>query len=142
MFLTARAAAPLLRASAAQARCPAALLVSSTFGVRVPHVGYGPYAASKAGVINLVRALATEWAPDIRVNGIAPGVIDTAFLKGGTGRDTKQTGLDMAKFVGSVPLQRLGQPDEIAQAAMFLLGPASSYVSGQTLHVNGGSYMA
>jgi 3-oxoacyl-[acyl-carrier protein] reductase len=48
----------------------------------------------------------------------------------------------MAKFVGSVPLQRLGQPDEIAQAAMFLLGPASSYVSGQTLHVNGGSYMA
>ncbi len=142
MFLSARAAAPLLRASAAQARSPAAVLVSSTFGVRVPHVGYGPYAASKAGVINLIRALATEWAPDIRVNGIAPGVIDTAFLKGGTGRAIKQTGLDMTKFVGGVPLQRLGQPDEIAQAAMFLLGPASSYVTGQTLHVNGGSYMA
>jgi 3-oxoacyl-[acyl-carrier protein] reductase len=142
MFLAARAVAPLLRASAAQGHAPAAVLVSSTFGVRVPHVGYGPYAASKAGVINLVRALATEWAPEIRVNGVAPGVIDTAFLQGGTGRDTKQTGIDMGRFVQGVPLQRLGQPDEIAAVLLFLLSPAASYVAGQTLHVNGGSHMA
>lgn len=140
MFLVARACAPLLRASAAQGRQPAAVLVSSTFGSRVPHVGYGPYAASKAGVINLVRALATEWAPEIRVNGLAPGVIDTAFLKGGTGRAEKQTGLDMQRFVTGVPLQRLGQPQEIATALLFLLSPAASYITGQTLHVNGGSY--
>jgi NAD(P)-dependent dehydrogenase (short-subunit alcohol dehydrogenase family) len=140
MFLVARACAPLLRASAAQGRQPAAILVSSTFGARVPHVGYGPYAASKAGVINLVRALATEWAPDIRVNGVAPGVIDTAFLRGGTGRPEKQTGLDMQKFVTGVPLQRLGHPQEIATALLFLLSPAASYITGQTLHVNGGSY--
>ncbi len=142
MFLVARACAPLLRASAAHGHAPAAVLVSSTFGVRVPHVGYGPYAASKAGVINLVRALATEWAPAIRVNGVAPGVIDTAFLKGGTGRDVKQTGLDMERFVQGVPLQRLGRPEEIAHALLYLLGPAAGYITGQTVHVNGGTHMA
>lgn len=142
MFLVARASAPLLRASAAQGHAPAAVLVSSTFGVRVPHVGYGPYAASKAGVINLIRALATEWSPEIRVNGVAPGVIDTAFLQGGTGRDTKQTGIDMGRFVQGVPLGRLGQPAEIAHTLLFLLSPAASYITGQTVHVNGGSHMA
>ena len=142
MFLVARASAPLLRASAAQGHAPAAVLVSSTFGVRVPHVGYGPYAASKAGVINLIRALATEWSPVIRVNGVAPGVIDTAFLQGGTGRDTKQTGIDMGRFVQGVPLGRLGQPAEIAHTLLFLLSPAASYITGQTVHVNGGSHMA
>lgn len=142
MFLTARAAAPLLRISAEEGRVPAAILVSSTFGVRVPHVGYGPYAAAKAGVINLTRALATEWAPVIRVNCVAPGVIDTAFLKGGTGRDVKQTGLDMSRFVQGVPLQRLGRPEEIASTLIFLLSPAASYITGQTIHVNGGSHMA
>lgn len=142
MFLVARASAPLLRASAAQGGAPAAVLVSSTFGVRVPHVGYGPYAASKAGVINLIRALATEWSPEIRVNGVAPGVIQTAFLTGGTGRDAKQTGIDMGRFVQGVPLGRVGQPFEIASTLLFLLSPAASYITGQTVHVNGGSFMA
>lgn len=142
MFLVCRASAPLLRASAAAGGVPSAILVSSTFGVRVPHVGYGPYAASKAGVINLIRALATEWAPAIRVNGIAPGVIETPFLQGGTGRKTKETGIDLQRFLAGVPLQRLGQADEIANTALFLLGPAASYITGQTLHVNGGSFMA
>lgn len=140
MFLVARACAPLLRASAEQGGRPAAILVSSTFGTRVPHVGYSAYAASKAGVINLVRALATEWAPQIRVNGVAPGVIETAFLSGGTGRNEKQTRLDMQKFVAGVPLQRLGQPQEIATVLLFLLSAAASYITGQTIHVNGGSY--
>ena len=142
MFLVARASAPLLRASAAEGNTPAAVLVSSTFGVRVPHVGYGPYAASKAGVINLIRALATEWSPEIRVNGVAPGVIDTAFLQGGTGRDAKQTGIDMSRFVQGVPLGRVGQPAEIAHTLLYLLSPAASYITGQTVHVNGGSFMA
>lgn len=140
MFLVARSAAPLLRASAALGHQPSAVLISSTFGARVPHVGYGPYAASKAGVINLVRALATEWAPAIRVNGAAPGVIEAAFLQGGTGRAAKETKLDMEKFLTGVPLKRLGQPSEMAGAILFLLSPAASYVHGQTLHINGGSY--
>ena len=78
----------------------------------------------------------------IRVNGVEPGVIDTAFLKGGTGRETKQTGIDMARFVQGVPLGRLGQPAEIAHTLLFLLSPAASYITGQTVHVNGGSHMA
>ncbi len=142
MFLVARGAAPLLRRAEAAGRKPAAVMAASTFGVRVPHVGYGPYAASKAGVINLVRALATEWAPGIRVNGLAPGVIDTAFLQGGTGRPEKSTRLDMDRFVTGVPLGRLGTPMEIASVLLFLLGPAASYITAQTLHVNGGSHAA
>ncbi len=142
MFLVARAAAPLLRRSHADGRQPAAVMASSTFGVRVPHVGYGPYAASKAGVINLVRALATEWAPAIRVNGLAPGVIETAFLQGGTGRPEKSTRLDMDRFVTGVPMGRLGTTMEIATVLMFLLSPAASYITGQTIHVNGGSHAA
>lgn len=141
MFLVARATSPWLRASAAAGHQPSAVLVSSTFGVSVPLVGYGPYAASKAGVINLVRALTTEWAPGIRVNGIAPGVIDTQFLKGGTGRALKKTGLDVERFRATVPMQRLGQPIEIATALLYLMSPAASYITGQTIHVNGGSFM-
>lgn len=140
-FLVAREAAPLLRQSARQGRRPGMILVSSTFGVRVPHVGYAAYATAKAGVINLVRSLATEWAPDIRVNGIAPGVIDTPFLRGGTGRPAKSTGLDAEKFLSTVPLKRLGEPEDIAWPALFLLSEGAAYIAGQTLHVNGGSMM-
>lgn len=142
MFLVARASAPWLRASAQLGMAPAVVLVSSTFGVMVPLVGYAPYATSKAGVINLVRALATEWAPAIRVNGLAPGVIETPFLQGGTGRAQKKSGLDVKHFLGGVPLQRLGQPEDIAAPLLYLLSPAASYLTGQTLHVNGGSHMA
>lgn len=141
-FLVAREAAALLQRSAASGQHPSAVFVSSTFGVRVPHVGYGPYAAAKAGVINLIRALTTEWSPHVRVNGIAPGVIDTPFLTGGTGRPTKQTGIDLKRFESEVPLARLGQPEEIAEPVLFLLSDAAAYITGQTLHVNGGSYMA
>lgn len=142
MFLVARAAAPLLRASGTLGHGPAAVLVSSTFGVSVPLPGYAPYATSKAGVINLVRALATEWAPLVRVNGLAPGVIETPFLQGGTGRPRKKTGLDVERFLETIPLRRLGQPLEIAAPLLYLLSPAASYLNGQTLHVNGGSHMA
>lgn len=142
MFFVARESIPLLKASAAQGQSPSMILVSSTFGVRVPHVGYAPYATAKAGVINLIRALSTELAPAIRVNGIAPGVIDTPFLSGGTGRDKKQTHLDMERFLATIPLQRLGQPEEIASPALFLLSKAASYITGQTIHVNGGTYTA
>jgi len=54
----------------------------------------------------------------------------------------KQTGLDMERFVQGVPLQRLGRPEEIAHALLYLLGPAAGYITGQTVHVNGGTHMA
>lgn len=142
MFLVARAAAPWLQASAAQGHAPSAVLVSSTFGVLVPFPGYAPYATSKAGVINLVRALATEWAPGVRVNGLAPGVIATPFLKGGTGRPEKSSGLDVSRYLETVPLRRLGEPMEIAAPLLYMLSPAASFLTGQTIHVNGGSHMA
>ena len=67
---------------------------------------------------------------------------DTAFLQGGTGRNVKQTGIDLSRFVQGVPLGRVGQPSEIAHTLLYLLSPAASYITGQTVHVNGGSFMA
>ncbi|MGE0806297.1 MAG: SDR family NAD(P)-dependent oxidoreductase [Burkholderiaceae bacterium] len=141
-FLTSRAAIPLLRAAAEAGRAPSILLTASTFGVRVSLSGYGPYAASKAGVISMCKALATECAPQIRVNAIAPGVIETEFLRGGTGRPPKSTGLPLDRFAAGVPLGRLGRPADIAGPMLFLLSPAAAYITGQTLHVNGGTWAA
>lgn len=134
MFLVARAALPLLEAGDS----PSIVLTSSTFGHRVVHSGYAPYAASKAGVVSLGKALATECAPRIRVNVVSPGVFLTPFLKGGLSRDERQTGLNMDKYPQSVPLGRLGDPSEMVGPILFLAGPAASYITGQVLHVNGG----
>ena len=134
MFLVARSAVPLIRAAGGGS----IVLTASTFAHRVIHEGHGPYAAAKAGVIALAKALATECAPTIRVNAISPGVFKTPFLSGGMGRDQRVTGLDFEKYPQTVPLRRLGDPAEMVGPIMFLAGPASSYITGQTLHVNGG----
>lgn len=134
MFLVARAALPLL----ASGVNPSIVLTSSTFGHRVVHAGYAAYAAAKAGVVSLGKALATECAPAVRVNVVSPGVFRTAFLDGGTGRETRQTGIDMEKYPQIVPLRRLGEPEEMVGPILFLAGPSASYITGQVLHVNGG----
>ncbi|MGE8655853.1 MAG: SDR family NAD(P)-dependent oxidoreductase [Achromobacter sp.] len=133
-FLIARAALPLL----ARGEKPSIVLVSSTFGHRVVHRGYAAYAAAKAGVVSLGKALATECAPGVRVNVVSPGVFRTAFLEGGTGRPVRQSGIDMDSFQQRVPLARLGEPEEMVGPILFLAGPAASYMTGQVLHVNGG----
>ncbi len=133
-YLLSREAIPLLRAG----KTPALVHTSSTFGVRVALPGYGPYAAVKAGVINLVRALATELAPVIRVNAVAPGAVETAFLKGGTSQPEKSVRIDVDQLAQAVPLQRIAQPNDIVGPLMFLMGPGSAYMTGQTVHVNGG----
>lgn len=137
-FLVSRHAIPLLRATAGAGEPSSLVHTASTFGVLVRHDGYGPYSASKAAIMNLVRALATECAPDVRVNAVAPGLIDTEFLQGGTGRDHKASRIDRAAVVAGVPLGRIGRPDDIASAALFLCSPAASYITSQTIHVNGG----
>lgn len=135
MFLVARAALPLL----AKGTNASIVLTASTFGHRVIFPGVAPYAASKAGVVALGKALATENAPNIRVNVVSPGVFDTAFLQGGTGRKSRAgDGIDKANYHRIVPLGRLGDPQEIAGPILFLAGPAASYITGQVLHVNGG----
>jgi 3-oxoacyl-[acyl-carrier protein] reductase len=139
-FLCARAGLPLLRAG----RTPAMVLTSSGLAAK-PAPGYGPYAAAKAGVLALARVLAAENAPWLRVNAVAPSAVETAFLAGGTGRGGEAPGaparLDREAYVKTVPLARMAVPDDVVGPILFLLGPASGYVTGQTLHVNGGLLM-
>jgi NAD(P)-dependent dehydrogenase (short-subunit alcohol dehydrogenase family) len=95
------------------------------------------YVASKGGVLSLTRAMALELAPyRIRVNAIAPGLTDTAQPRYGSNE------AEIAEMARSIPLGRMAQPDEIARAAVFLASDNAAFVTGHTLHVNGGSYLA
>lgn len=144
-FLVARRAVPMIRTGREQGFDPAAggiVLTASTFGVRVQLQGYGPYASAKGGVITLCKALAVECAPAIRVNVLAPGAVDTAFLQGGTGRVAKQGRLDVERYVAQNPLKRLGTASDMVGPLLFMLSPAAAYMNGQTMHVNGGNWAA
>jgi len=94
------------------------------------------YSASKGGVVAMTRAMALELAPHrIRVNAIAPGLTDTAQPRYGNSEE------ELAAMARAVPLGRMAHPDDIADVAVFLASENSRYVTGQTLHANGGSYM-
>ncbi len=94
------------------------------------------YSASKGGVVAMTRAMALELAPHrIRVNAIAPGLTDTAQPRYGNSEE------ELATMARAVPLGRMAHPDDIAEVAVFLASENSRYVTGQTLHANGGSYM-
>jgi len=106
--------------------------VSSVSGLR-PSPGASAYAAAKAGLINLTATLAVEWAPLVRVNCVSAGLLDTGAgdeFYGGPG------GLE--KVAATVPLGRMGTPDDVARACLFLASPAASYVSGANLVLHGG----
>jgi 3-oxoacyl-[acyl-carrier protein] reductase len=135
-FLTVKAAMPLLQAG----REAAVVLVSSGLAVKATP-GYGPYSAAKAGVLALTRLLAAESAPRVRVNAVAPGAVDTPFLTGGTGRPSRDSNFNREAYLQSVPLARIAEPDDVVGPILFLLGPDSRYMTGKTLHVNGGLLM-
>lgn len=138
-FYIARAAMPLLK----RGRDPAIVNTSSGLALK-PTPGYGPYSVSKAGVLALTRLLAQENAPLIRANAVAPSAVDTAFLHGGTGRggdDRNATRMDVEAYLKTVPLARLATTDDVVGPILFLLSSQSAYVTGQTLHVNGGLLM-
>jgi 3-oxoacyl-[acyl-carrier protein] reductase len=98
--------------------------------------GQANYAAAKAGVAGMTRALARELGSrNITVNCVAPGFIDTDMTK-------SLPEASRAALVGNIALGRLGQPEEIAAAVAFLASPGAAYVTGTTLHINGGMYMA
>lgn len=97
--------------------------------------GQANYCAAKAGVGGLTRSLARELGGrNITVNCVAPGFIDTDMTKA---LDDKQRDLMLA----NVPLGRLGSPEDIAAAVQFLVSPGATYITGATIHVNGGMYM-
>ena len=129
-YLCAHAALPYLRAS------PAGAIV--TIGGMSAHTGSAGRAhviAAKAGVVGLTRALAHDLAPDaITVNCVAPGLIDT--VRGASTRG------EPAHHKARMPLTGArGAPEDVAQAVRYLAGPAARYLTGQTLHVNGGAFM-
>ena len=99
------------------------------------NAGQTNYAAAKAGIVGFTRALAKELGGrSITVNAIAPGFIDTDM--------TRDIGSDQrARMLEQIPLGRLGTPAEVAAAVTFLASPDAGYITGETLHVNGGMYM-
>lgn len=93
------------------------------------------YSAAKAGIIGFTRSLAREVGNRaITVNAVAPGFIDTDMTR--VLGESQREGL-----LAGIPLGRLGTPDDVAQAVLYLASPAADYVTGMTLHVNGGMYM-
>lgn len=110
--------------------------------------GFGPYSASKAGIIALAKVLAKELAPGIRVNVVAPGMVDTPFLAGGTGRlrgNAPAPRIQETSFYKALQstmlMGRVAVPDDVVGPILFLLGDGARYMTGQTIHINGGRYM-
>jgi 3-oxoacyl-[acyl-carrier protein] reductase len=117
-----------------KARSGRIINISSVVGA-AGNGGQTNYAAAKAGMIGFTKALAREvGSRNITVNCVAPGFIDTDMTRALTEDQHKA-------LLGSIPLARLGSVDDIAAAVGYLASPAASYVTGTTLHVNGGMYM-
>lgn len=93
------------------------------------------YIASKAGIIGLSRSLALELAPNILVNTVVPGYINTDMFK-------KFTVETVSEKIKRIPLRRIGKPEDIAGAVSFLCSDDAAYITGQCLHVNGGLYLS
>ncbi len=127
-FLLCRAVVPGMRAR----RWGRIVNVTSIFGV-VSKAGRSAYSASKFGLFGMTRALALEVAEDnVLVNCVAPGFVDTELTRRVLGAD------GIAEMVRQVPMGRLASPEEIAQTVAFLCGEANTFMTGQTLVVDGG----
>ncbi len=98
-------------------------------------IAHAHYAASKGAVQSFTRSLALELAPQIRVNAVAPGIIETEMVKSLLGERGP-------KLIEATAMKRLGRPAEVAEVIAFLCSPAASFITGEAIHVNGGLYMA
>ncbi|MDQ6705261.1 MAG: 3-oxoacyl-[acyl-carrier-protein] reductase, partial [Acidobacteriota bacterium] len=108
--------------------------ISSVVG-EMGNPGQANYVASKAGLIGLTKSLAQEMGSrNITVNAIAPGFVETAMTDG-LSQELKD------KMLANIPLKRIGRPEDVAAAAVFLASEAASYITGHVLDVNGGLYM-
>ncbi|MBM7516477.1 SDR family NAD(P)-dependent oxidoreductase [Nocardioides nitrophenolicus] len=127
-FIGAQAARPYLGEGGSMVML-SSICASQGFGARAS------YCASKSGVDGLVRSLSTEWAPQgVRVNGIAPGTIETEMQQSmiASGR------VSVAGYLERIPMNKVGAPSDIGNAAAFLISPQARYISGVVLPVDGG----
>ena len=92
------------------------------------------YSASKAGLLGLMRSLALQLAPNVRVNAVSPGTIDTDMISSYTAEQRKER-------ENAIPLRRIGTPKEVAETVAFLLSEKASYITGTYIDVNGGFYI-
>lgn len=132
-FVLCRAAIGLLRDSRG------VVVNMSSTAARFPTPGLAAYSASKAGIEAFTRAFAAEVAPNVRVNALSAGPTRTDAVRELMKTDT--TGA-VAAVTASLPLQRLAEPEEIAEAVLFLASRRSSVITGQVLHANCGGHMA
>jgi len=127
-FLCARALAPRMRSGGS------IVAVASVMGLSGGLFANAAYQASKGGLVNLTRALALEWAPlGLRVNAVAPTYTDTPFV-----RAVVEDPAKLQRIVDATPLRRLAQPEEVADAIVFLLSDRAAMITGHTLPVDGG----
>jgi 3-oxoacyl-[acyl-carrier protein] reductase len=109
----------------------ARIVLTSSVAYRRGSAGYPPYAAAKAGIVGLTRSLSRRLAPDVLVNAVAPGLIDTRMAA--TTIAERGDG-----YLREIPLQRVGRPSEVATVIRFLCSADASYVTGQTITIDGG----
>jgi len=129
---TTRACLPLLR----QGQDPNILNLSSIAAHNGGANGATLYASTKGAIHTFTRGLAKELAPQIRVNGIAPGVVLTDFHR------THSKPEMLTAIAGNTPLKRIGEPHECAGAALLLVSPAGSFITGEIVEINGGLWVA
>jgi 3-oxoacyl-[acyl-carrier protein] reductase len=128
VFLTTRAALRRMRPGGR------VVLVGSTAGQR-GEAYHADYAASKGALISLVKSLAVECAPDVTVNCVAPGWVDTEMVAGALAGDGR------ARIAETIPLGRVASPDDIAGPIVFLCSSLARHITGEVLNVNGGSVL-